>query len=295
MPIRFTCPHCGVQTEVSDEYAGQSGPCASCGQTITVLPPGAPSTYAPPARGSQGPAVIIVIVVAALAVVLVCGGILVALLLPAIQSAREAARRAQCLNNLHQISIALMQYEAANGCFPPAYVADEDGNSMHSWRVLILPYLGQQALFNIYNFEEPWDSPNNQMVADTMISIYSCASYAGSDPLETNYVMIVGPGTISDGAGTTSTADIKDGPSNTIMVVEVANSGINWAEPRDLDAEQISYRINDQTAAGISSDHPGGACVVMCDGSVHFLDNSTDPEVIKGMSTIAGGEMVSLP
>ena len=295
MSIQFTCPHCGVQTDVADEYAGQSGPCARCGNTITILPPGAPPTYASPARSSQGPAVIIVIVVAALAVVLVCGGVLVALLLPPIGAAREAARRARCQNNLKQISIALLTYEQANGCFPPAYIADEDGNPMHSWRVLILPYLERPDLYSMYNFDEPWDSPNNQMVADTIISVYSCPSYAGSDLLETNYVMIVGPGTVSDGAGTTESADIKDGTSNTIMVVEVANSGINWAEPRDLDAEQISYRINDQTAAGISSDHPGGACVVMCDGSVHFLDNSTDPEVIKGMSTIAGGEMVSLP
>ena len=80
-------------------------------------------------------------------------------------------------------------------------------------------------------------------------------------------------------------------PSNTLMIVEVAGSGINWAEPRDLDATKITFGINDGSAQGISSSHGGGVVnAAMCDGSVHSLSNSTAPQQIKAMTTIAGGE-----
>src|SRR5262249_50192721 len=74
-------------------------------------------------------------------------GVLVALLLPAVQSAREAVRRAQCVNNLKQIALAMHNYESANGHFPRA-VVDKDGKRLLSWRVAILPYLEQQGLYN---------------------------------------------------------------------------------------------------------------------------------------------------
>ena len=149
MPIQFSCPHCGAETNVTDEYAGQTGPCGQCGKTITIPAagggPGRP--YAPPARKTSGAPVLVIVLVAALVGVVLCGGILTALLLPAIQAAREAARRASCSNNLKQINLALLNYENAHKCFPPAYIPDEDGTPMHSWRVLILPYLEQNALY----------------------------------------------------------------------------------------------------------------------------------------------------
>jgi prepilin-type processing-associated H-X9-DG protein len=292
MPIPFTCPYCGLQTNVADEYAGQSGPCARCGKTITVPPSiGAPA-YAPPAKGSSGPTTLVIILLALLGIALVCGGILIALLLPAVQAAREAARRSQCVNNLKQIALAMHNYHDVYGSFPPAYLADEEGKPMHSWRVLLLPFLEQQALYQQYNFNEPWNSPANQRIASTVLSVYRCPSDPAIGAPETSYVMIVGPGTLSDGTSSTDMSEISDGTSNTLMIIEATGTGIGWAEPRDLDATKITFQVNEPTGGEIESPHPGGVNCAMCDGSVRFLSEFVEPEQIRAMSTIAGGEAI---
>ena len=124
MTINFTCPHCGAKTVVADEYIGHSGPCAECGQTVTVQPSSGTSDIVGPKRSSMGP--LIVAVVGVLVVCLVCGGGIFALYFKGVSTGRGAARRAQCTNNLKQIAIALNNYAAVHGSFPPAYVADDN-------------------------------------------------------------------------------------------------------------------------------------------------------------------------
>src|SRR6476469_182788 len=91
-----------------------------------------------------------------LLVVIAIIGVLVALLLPAVQAAREAARRMQCSNHLKQIGLALQNYHDTFGSLPPAYLADSQGKPIHSWRVLILPFLENTTLYDRYSFDEPW-------------------------------------------------------------------------------------------------------------------------------------------
>ncbi len=289
MPIPFTCPHCGHQTNVADEYAGQSGPCSHCGKTITVptvRQPAVQPAGPPPARRST-PVVLIAVLV--LVAVLLCAGVPIALLLPAVQAAREAARRTQCSNNLKYLALAMHNYHDTYKCWPPAYIADENGKPMHSWRVLILPFLEQGALYERYNFDEPWDSPRNKALANTVIETYRCPSDPSSNPTDTSYVMIVGPGTLYDGTEVTGIRDVKDGTSNTLLLVEAAGCGINWAEPRDLDIEQLSLQINNPAGVEIRSYHPGGTNAALCDGSVRFLSESIDPGLLERLITIADG------
>jgi prepilin-type processing-associated H-X9-DG protein len=213
--------------------------------------------------------------------------------LPAVQAAREAARRMSCTNNLKQIAVAMHNYHQANGSFPPAYFPDENGNPAHSWRVILLPYMEQKALYDYYDFDSPWNSPENQAVADAAIPFYGCPSDSRRSPFETNYMMIVGPGMLSDGPGSTTMRDISDGTSNTIMIVEVSGTGVHWAEPRDLDAGRLDFTIGREGGLAIGSRHPGCANVALCDGSVVTLAESTDPQIIRAMATIAGGEVAS--
>src|SRR4051812_11083639 len=64
-----------------------------------------------------------------------------------------------CDGQMRQIALAMRSYQADYGCLPPAYIADAQGKPMHSWRVLLLPYLDQAGLYDAYNFGEPWDGP----------------------------------------------------------------------------------------------------------------------------------------
>ena len=273
MPIPFTCPHCGRQTIVDDQYAGQRGPCSGCGQMVTVPISGAgPAAARPRGASSAMPVVVIVLVVVAVLLVLACGGmVLVALGLPAVQARREAARQAeadknlkqfgqalhnyhdvqwsQCANNLKRIGLAMRNYHDVHRCFPPAYIPDDNGRPKHSWRVLILPYLEQQGTFQQYNQKEPFDGPRNRVLASTSIPQYGCPSDPATVSGSTDYVMIVGPGTISDGPQSRKIMDITDGTSNTIMVIEVSGLGINWMEPKDIALDELISKLNSEPPA----------------------------------------------
>jgi prepilin-type processing-associated H-X9-DG protein len=286
MPIPFTCPHCGLETTVADQYAGQTGPCSRCGKPITVpgtaAVSGAPF-YPPPKPASKAPMLVIILAVA-LVVALGCGGILIALLLPAVQAAREAARRAQCQNNLHQIGLALLQYEQANGAFPPAVFTDDRGKPMMSWRVAILPYFEQGPLYNQFHLKQPWDSPQNRALGNTPMPVFRCPSDSGgtAGAAETNYVRIVGKDTIGGMPNeAVKISDITRGMSHTILLVEVSGLGIPWEEPRDVTVEEFMDIVAKSASQGRRSPHTGGFQALMADGSVHFIRNDIDPKTLR--------------
>ncbi|MFH1269122.1 MAG: DUF1559 domain-containing protein, partial [Planctomycetota bacterium] len=191
-----------------------------------------------------------------------------------------------------QIGLAMHNYHDAYKCFPPAYIPDENGQPMHSWRVLILPFLDSSPLCDQYNFDEPWDGPGNRALADLMPGVYHCPSEPPSGASHTGYAMIVGPGTLFDGAEVTRFRDVLDGTSNTILFVEVSGAEIHWMEPRDLDLKAIRLRINNPAGPAIRSRHPGGVNAAFCDGSVHFLSETIDPETLRLLITKADGNPV---
>jgi len=233
---------------------------------------------------------------ATVAVIVALVGIFLLLSLPAVvpPGPRRIAKRASCQSNLKQISLALQNYHDVYHSFPPAYVADANGKPMHSWRVLILPFLEYKPLYDQYRFDEPWDGPNNSQLA-VDLKILMCPADGNRGKGQTSYVAVVGPGTAWPGAKSIDIADIKDGINNTILVVEVHNSGISWMEPRDLDVSQMPMNINPKTGLGISSGHPKCAQAARADGSVFVLDENTPPATIRAMLTIAGGETVEEP
>ena len=290
MPITFTCPHCGNTTQVADSFAGHSGPCAKCGATISI--PFPDSGAAPPRRSSASSPVMAVLIAVGVSALL-CGGVMVALLLPAVQSAREAARRMSCSNNLKQIGLALLTYHDTYGEFPPAYLADENGQPMHSWRVLILPFAAATGGFEQYNFDEPWNSPGNLAALDFQPDFYTCPS---DRTASCNYFIVTVPDGVFEGGASTSFGDISDGASNTIMVVEVIGSGIDWREPRDLGPAALSAPINSvKNGTVISSAHRGGAMAAFGDGRVRFVPDTTEQHILQALITKSDGQAFELP
>jgi prepilin-type processing-associated H-X9-DG protein len=246
---------------------------------VTIGAPQQPAVVKVPVKssGSSGVTVTLVVILA----FFVCGApVLIALLLPAVQAAREAARRMQCSNNLKQISLALHNYHDTYQAFPPAYTVDEEGNKLHSWRTLILPFVDSSPLYGRIDLDAPWDSPQNKQFSQMRPTIYACPSHPNSSPSATNVMAIVGPGTVFEGSNSIAFKDITDGTSNTILVVEVRESTTSWMEPTDLDLESMSLQINGGTE-DMGSYHPGGLQVALADGSVHFLVETIDVNLLK--------------
>lgn len=146
--------------------------------------------------------------------------------------------------------MAVANYHETFGCFPPAYVADRDGKPMHSWRVLLLPFLEQRKLYDAYDFAEPWDGPNNRKLADKVGRIYLRSGLESDQIRTTSFVAVVGPETAWRGAESLSYKDLADGTKDTLMVVEVPDGQFSWMEPRDLRFDRMSYRINDGSGRG---------------------------------------------
>ena len=172
-------------------------------------------------------------------------GALLALLTPVVETARESSLRLQCAVNLKQIAAALLAYHQAHGSFPPAYIADKSGKPMHSWRALILPFLDSNPIAGAYDFSEPWDGPNNKKLLALRHPFYVCPGAADArtpSASQTSYVAVVGPGTAWAGEKSRKAGDFGGADGDTILVVELINSGIAWSEPKDLSLDSLGDR-----------------------------------------------------
>jgi hypothetical protein len=152
-----------------------------------------------------------------------------------VQQVRLAAARMAGVNNLKQIGLALHNYHDTYGRFPPSAIYDKDGKALLSWRVLILPFIEQDGLYQKFKLNEPWDSAHNKKLLAKMPRVY--ASPLSPEKImkahKTFYQGFVGPGAFFEGKRGIRITDITDGTSNTIMIVEAANP-VPWSKPEDI-------------------------------------------------------------
>ncbi len=242
--------------------------------------------------------------------------VLVALLLPAVQQAREAARRTQSKNNLKMIGLAMHNYHDTFNQFPPGTIPSKKlkPEERQSWQVLLLPYLDQAPLYNALAVDQresaPWDGDQQQNLIATDISTFrnpsQPAAHQQGDPGPTDYVGWAGVGRdaptekskdnkkgIFGYDRATKMRDILDGTSNTVMVSDgVGKERGPWAQGGKSTIRALTTKPYVNGPDGIGSPHTGGFHVLLADGSVRFVSQNIDQDVLEALATRAGGEVV---
>ena len=218
--------------------------------------------------------------------------ILIGMLLPAVQQVRTAARRTNSMNTVRQLCLANLNYESAYMRFPSNLSTDnpEDGENL-SWRVHILPFLGEQELYNRFKLDEPWDSPNNKALLAEMPLYYQHPQLPDLPEGYTVYQMPSSsadseePAILVQGEKGISIGAVTDGSSNTILILEVSESAaVPWTKPQD-------WRFDpDDPTREVGDSFPGTFNAGMCDGSVHAIDRGIDPQTLKPLFTRSAGD-----
>jgi prepilin-type processing-associated H-X9-DG protein len=243
-------------------------------------------------------------------------GVLVGMLLPAIQSARESARRAQCGSNLKNIGLALANFHNARKSFPLG--SDARSGTEHAWSSRILPFLEEDALARQINYQQPWDAPGaNLAAADQDVAVYICPSSVFDSPGKQDYGGVIGTSLLplpmgygpqaAFGCGILivsgpqqsqpiRAAQITDGLSTTLCVGESADSrdgaANRWACGRNCFA-QTDDQIHNGDLGGLFSHHPSGAHGLFADGHVRLLTDDISEQVLGAICTRNGAEVIS--
>ncbi len=200
----------------------------------------------------------------------------------------ESFRRAACTNNLKQLGLALHNYHDGNKHFPSLNTCDKNGKPLFSWRVETLPY---GSFCDSWIKDEPWNSPNNGKIASQIIPDLLCPSDENATGPFTNYVAVIGPGTAWREDGTVRLSNLPHGSSHTVMAVEIVNSNINWAEPRDLTVDEALEGIKAGKGLRVGSNHPDVINVLFADGSVRSMPAKMD---ISAWKKLFAGELKDL-
>ncbi len=199
-------------------------------------------------------------------------GVMIGMLLPAVQQVRAAARRATAMNNLRQLQFSILNYESAHGRFPRAHSADDGGKPLLSWRVHVLPYLEEKALYEKFHLDEPWDSPHNIKLLDQMPESFQNPSNIHVSG-KTTFLAVTGEHGAFPNTEGLALGDIADGVSNTISIVDVnPKHAVNWTQPADFDP------ADHKSLLGPHRDNTLGTnvLVVLLDGSVYSLITSSE-------------------
>jgi len=210
----------------------------------------------------------------------------------AVQKTRVAAKRTVSQNNLKQIALAMHNYHDTFGFFPPQALKDKkdkNGKPLLSWRVAILPFIEQDALYRQFKLDEPWDSEHNKKLLEQMPKIYTPVNAKTGEKYETFYQVFAGKGTVFEPGEKITFASITDGTSNTIMIVE-GDEPVPWTKPEDLPFDL------EKPLPKLGGEFPDVINAAFCDGSVHTIEKKKiDDKVLRWLILRNSGQNKSLP
>ena len=217
------------------------------------------------------------------------GRLLDDLLKPLARKSQRAAEHRESFNNLKQLGLAMHNYHEKHQSFPPAASVSKDGRKLLSWRVHLLPFLDGQKLYDQFHLDEPWDSTHNKKLIEQMPGMF--ASPLAPPHLKakwlTTYLAPIAKGTILASPTGAAIRDIKDGTSNTILLVEAnADHAVIWTKPDDL---PVDFKDPTQGLTGQADDYFRTA---FADGSVRAIPISIPAETLRRLFQMNDGEVV---
>ena len=235
--------------------------------------------------------------------------VLVALLLPAVQQARQAARRTQSANNLKQLGLAMHNYADVYNHFPQGTIPNEKlkPEERLSWIVSVLPFIEQNNLYDVIDQDKGWEDEVNADALKVQLPVLQNPGF-GVDDEEfppTQYVGISGWGKDSamlpkghERAGIfgydrkTRFADILDGTSNTVAVSEASHSFDAWGAGGSGTVRGFENKPYINGPDGIGGPFAGGANMLLGDGSVRFISENIDPQIMERLAAMADGQAI---
>jgi hypothetical protein len=184
----------------------------------------------------------------------------------------EADRR-KSMDNLKHVGLAMHNYHGDFRHLPPAAITGKDNKPLLSWRVAILPYLDEAALFKEFKLDEAWDSPHNQKLLARMPNVYAPPGIKTAKPHSTFYRVFVGPGTVFENPQGCRLQEITDGTSNTLMAVEAATA-VPWTKP-----EELPYQ-KDKALPALGGLFGGDFYALVADASVLMVGKKYDERLM---------------
>ncbi len=189
---------------------------------------------------------------------------------------------------LKHLGIAMHNFHDAKKKFPAAATYDSKGQPLLSWRVHLLPYLGQQELFDQFHPDEPWNSPHNKLLIAKMPKVFQSPENRADKNYKTRFLVPVGETTIFPGRKAIGFALIRDGSSNTVLLVQAASeSAVVWTKPDDLQLDPKAPQT------GIFGPKPGWFHVTMADGGARSIPTTVKPALLRNLFDRADGEPIS--
>ncbi len=226
--------------------------------------------------------------IALLGVCMVTLGIAIAVVGPMISQRMARVRELSDFEKMRTIVKALNEYNDRYSSFPPPAVVDSKGKKLYSWRVLILPFMGHETLYNRFVKDQAWDSvANYSLIREMPIEFASSMSPDGAALHESNFSLIVGNGTIFPASGPLASKDVSDTP--TILVIETKNGSAVWTQPADIDASK-GLRLGNKSyveAGGVRADV---VLAVTVDDQQLRIPKATEQKVLDALVSPNGNE-----
>jgi len=224
---------------------------------------------------------------AGVVVVVVCG-----VLVYMVTKAQHAVNETLCHSNLVKLHHALLSYDAKHGSLPSAVLNGPDGNPIHSWRVLILPYLDAwgidgKTIYQSYDMSKPWnDFENRKLFQPVPESRFACPCGPEKRTTLTSYVVLVGEGTLFPSNQTVSASDIPN-TVDPILVLEITNSDVEWSEPRDLQIDELAGR-DAANSLELARPHAGTIRYITLRGKLGVLPADTSLDAVRRLASTDG-------